>query len=59
MAAYLVNYGEDGIMKNFKEMMSQLERIYALYLHGYGTRRLIEKAERFVFSNVQNVGLMF
>lgn len=46
-------------MKNFKEMMSQLERIYALYLHGYGTRRLIEKAERFVFSNVQNVGLMF
>lgn len=46
-------------MKTFKQISAQLERIYTLYLHGYGSRRIIERAERFVFSNVQNVGLMF
>lgn len=46
-------------MKTFKQISTQLERIYTLYLHGYGTRRLVVRAERFVFSNIQNAGLMF
>jgi len=46
-------------MKTFKQISTQLERIYALYLHGYGTRRMIKQAERFVFMRFNNVGLMF
>lgn len=46
-------------MKTFKQIATQMERIYALYLHGYGSRRIIERAERFAFSHVQNVGLLF
>lgn len=46
-------------MKTFKQIATQMERIYALYLHGYGSRSIIERAERFAFSRVQNVGLLF
>ena len=46
-------------MKTFKQMAEQMERIYSLYLHGYGSHRIIERAERFAFSRVQNVGLLF
>lgn len=34
-----------------------LGRIYRLYLSGYGTAKLVEKAERFL--NVPQVGMMF
>ena len=44
-------------MKTFKERCAQLERIYRLYLSGYGTAKLVEKAERFL--NVPQVGMMF
>ena len=46
------------IKKSFDAAATQLERIYKLYLKGYGTKSLIEKAESFMSSN-PNVGLCF
>jgi hypothetical protein len=45
-------------MKSFKQISAQVERIYSLYLKGYGTKKMLEKAESFFFSQ-QNVGLCF
>lgn len=49
-------------MKNFRSfdaMMAQLDRIYKLYLKGYGSSKLIERAENFMFARFgNNVGLM-
>jgi len=44
--------------KNFKVLCAQLERIYKLYLSGYGTQKLMDKAESFMFRQ-SRVGLMF
>lgn len=44
--------------KSFNQIAAQVERIYSLYLKGYGTKRMLETAERFFFSQ-QNVGLCF
>lgn len=45
-------------MKSFKQLCAQLERIYALYLKGYGSKKLVERAEQFL-CGMQNVGLQF
>ena len=44
--------------KNFSQIATQVERIYSLYLKGYGTKRMLEKAESYLFG-IQNVGLCF
>jgi hypothetical protein len=44
--------------KTFKQCTDQLERIYRLYLHGFGTKNLLAKAERFMCETT-NVGLCF
>jgi len=44
--------------KTFKQAADQLERIYSLYLKGYGTKKMKEKAEAWFFG-VQNIGLCF
>ena len=44
--------------KTFKQCADQLERIYRLYLHGFGTGNLLAKAERFMCKTT-NVGLCF
>lgn len=44
--------------KTFKQCTDQLERIYKLYLLGFGTKNLLEKAERFM-CETKNVGLCF
>lgn len=44
--------------KSFKVLAAQLERIYKLYLSGYGTKALMDKAESFMFRQ-SNVGLLF
>lgn len=44
--------------KSFKQMCDQLERIYTMFEHGFGTKKLLERAERFMF-RIQRVGLMF
>ena len=44
--------------KTFKQCADQLERIYRLYLRGFGTKNLLEKAERFMYET-KNVGLCF
>ena len=44
--------------KSFKVISAQIERIYSLYLKGYGTKRMIEKCESIFFAN-QNVGLCY
>ena len=44
--------------KTFKQLCAQLERIYKLYEWGAGSRRMIERAEQFMYKNT-NVGLMF
>ena len=47
------------IMKTFKEISAQIERIERLYYNfGCGTKKMLETAERFFFSQ-QNVGLCF
>lgn len=46
------------IMKTFKQIAAQCERIAVLYAKGYGTRKMLEKAERIFFSQ-HNVGLSF
>lgn len=45
-------------MKTFKQVSTQLERIYSLYLKGFGTKKMLETAERF-FNSQQNIGLCF
>ena len=45
-------------MKSFKQLCAQLERIYALYLKGYGSKKLVERAEQFLCCT-PNVGLQF
>ena len=45
-------------MKTFKEISAQLERVYSLYLKGYGTKKMLETAEKFFFSR-QRIGLCF
>ena len=45
-------------MKTFKEISAQLERVYSLYLKGYGTEKMLETAEKF-FSSRQRIGLCF
>ena len=44
--------------KSFKQATEQLERIYKLYLKGFGTKQMMQKAESFMFG-IQNVGLCF
>lgn len=39
-------------------MCDQLERVYTMFEHGFGTKKLLERAERFMF-RTQRVGLMF
>lgn len=45
-------------MKTFADLLAQLERIYKLYQSGYGTKKLLERAESFMF-RIHRVGLMF
>lgn len=45
-------------MKTFKQIAAQCERIASLYAKGYGTEKMLEKAERIFFSR-QNIGLCF
>jgi hypothetical protein len=46
-------------MKTFKQIADQVERIYRLYYNfGCGSTKMLEKAEKFFFSQ-QNVGLSF
>ena len=49
---------KETIMKTFSEISNQLERIYKLYLKGFGTKKMLETAERF-FNSQQNIGLCF
>ena len=44
--------------KSFEKAADQLERIYKLYLKGFGTKKMLEKAERFMCEN-SSVGLCF
>lgn len=45
-------------MKTFKQIAEQCERIARLYNKGFGTKKMLEKAENIFFS-FQNVGLAF
>ena len=46
-------------MKTFKQISAQIERIERLYYNfNCGTKKMLEKAERFFFSQ-QRVGLNF
>ena len=53
-----LNIGEKVMKKTFKQCADQLERIYRLYLRGFGTKNLLERAERFMYKKI-NVGLCF
>ena len=44
--------------KSFNQVSDQLERIYKLYCKGFGTRKMLERAENFFFG-IQNIGLCF
>ncbi len=44
--------------KTFKQVADQIERIYKLYLKGFGTRKMLERAEKFM-AEQPNVGLCF
>ena len=44
--------------KNFKEIAAQCERIFSLYAKGFGTKKMLETAERIFFSQ-QRIGLCF
>ena len=44
--------------KSFNQIAAQLERIYKLYYKGFGTKTLLEKAEKCMYG-IQNVGLCF
>lgn len=45
-------------MKTFRQIADQCERIARLYEKGFGTKKMLEKAEK-VFFSVQNVGMCF
>lgn len=45
-------------MKTFKEICEQCERISRLYGKGFGTEKMLQKAENIFFSR-PNVGLCF
>ena len=45
-------------MKTFKQITDQIERIYKLYLKGFGTPKMMERAENFM-ARTPNVGLCF
>jgi hypothetical protein len=45
-------------MKTFKQIAAQCERIAKLYEKGFGTEKMLERAERIFFA-VPNVGLCF
>jgi len=46
-------------MKTFKQISTQLERIYRLYYNfNCGSTKMLERAERFFFSQ-QRIGLSF
>ena len=45
-------------MKSFSQIADQCERIARLYAKGFGTKKMLETAERFFFSQ-RNVGLCF
>lgn len=45
-------------MKTFKEIAEQCERIAKLYNKGFGTKKMLEKAESIFFS-IPNVELCF
>ena len=45
-------------MKTFKQIAAQCERIAKLYDKGFGTKKMLETAERIFFSQ-PNVGLSF
>ncbi len=45
-------------MKTFEQIASQCERIARLYAKGFGTKKMLETAERFFFSQ-QSIGLYF
>ena len=45
-------------MKTFKQICEQCERISRLYGKGFGTKKMLEKAESIFFS-IPNVSLCF
>lgn len=45
-------------MKTFEQIASQCERIARMYYKGFGTKKMLETAESFFFSQ-QKVGLCF
>ena len=45
-------------MKTFKEICAQCERISKLYTKGFGTKKMLERAENVFFSQ-PNVALSF
>lgn len=45
-------------MKTFKQIAQQCERIAALYAKGFGTEKMLERAERIFFAN-PNVSMYF
>jgi len=45
-------------MKTFEQIAEQCERISKLYLKGFGSTKMLERAENIFFS-FQNVGLSF
>lgn len=54
----IFNVGGRVMKKSFKQMCDQLERVYTMFEHGFGTKKLLERAESFMF-RTQRVGLMF
>ena len=52
-------FRKEEIMKTFKQIAAQIERIERLYYNfGCGTKKMLETAERF-FSSQPRVGLQF
>jgi len=49
---------KEATMKTFKQIAAQCERIAKLYEKGFGTEKMLERAERIFFA-VPNVGLCF
>ncbi len=48
----------EDIMKTFKQVMNQLERIHTLYVKGFGTEKMIRKCED-IFFGYKDIGLQF
>lgn len=44
--------------KSFNQIAAQLERIYRLYYKGFGTEKMLNRAEGFFFG-IRNIGLCF